>query len=202
MLLLLALGYLALNSLYPLLNRPLANTFYLGTTLDDWIPFSAPWIIPYVVWYLYLPTAALLLMSRNQQRCAQAILSMILGLACSFLIFSFFQTTVPRPEVLGSDIFSAAVRVIYKIDEPYNAFPSIHVLATFILMLVAARTKELEWPIKATLGAVGIAIILSTVFVKQHVVADILGGIVVAYGCCSLVEMAPFWKYFPTPNRK
>lgn len=201
-LILLALGYLALNTLYLLLNKPLANTFFLGTVLDQRIPFSPPWIIPYVLWYLYLPGIPLLIMFRNQQRCAQALLSMILALAGSFVIFSLFQTYVPRPEVVGSDLFSAAVRLIYSIDEPYNAFPSIHVLASFILMLVTAKTREFSWQKKTSIWVVGTAIILSTVFIKQHVVADIVGGVALAFGSFRLALAVPLWKYLPVQGKQ
>lgn len=201
-LLLLALVYLALNALYPALNKPLPNTYYLGMAIDDLIPFSPAWVLPYVFWYFYLGGVPLLLMFRNQQRCAQAILSMILGLACSFLIFSVFQTTVPRPEVVGNDPFSAVVRWVYSIDEPYNAFPSIHVLASFILMLISARTAEINRLTRGALWLAGTAIIFATVFIKQHVVADIFGGMVLATGCCRLVAMIPLQKYLPVQGKQ
>lgn len=201
-LIILALGYLALNTLYPLLNKPLANTFFLGTVLDQRIPFSPQWIIPYVLWYLYLLCVPLLIMVRNQQKCAQALLSMILGLAGSFLIFSLFQTHVPRPEIVDSDFFSAAVRLIYRIDEPYNAFPSIHVLASFILMLATAKTREFSWHEKTSIWMVGTAIILSTVFIKQHVVADIVGGVALAFVSFRLAVAVPIWKYLPVQGKQ
>ncbi len=179
-LIILAAVYAIVTALYPLFNMPRATTYCLSTVLDDRIGFSPVWIIPYVIWYIFLPSVALFLMFKDKKQCGVTLLTMILGLLLSYLTYSFFQTTVPRPTVPGNDLFSRLVRQIYHIDQPYNAFPSIHVLVTYALMLGAAKAQDIQKAAKAAVWAVGWAIILSTVFVKQHVVADILGGIIAA----------------------
>ncbi|WP_307411882.1 phosphatase PAP2 family protein [Paenibacillus sp. W2I17] len=68
------------------------------------------------------------------------------------------------------------VRFVYTTDQPYNCFPSIHVLTSYLMLRgghVFNRTIHLIIAINSIL------IIISTVLVKQHVVADILGGILV-----------------------
>lgn len=187
-LLLLALVYLAANAIYPMLNKPLATTHYLGTALDDWLTFSPVWAVPYVIWYLYLPGVGILLMYRDRKACATALLAMLLGLICSYITFALFQTTVPRPDVPGADLFSELVRQIYKADQPYNAFPSIHVLASSILMLTAAKSPGLGKKAKAVIYIVGVLIIFSTLFIKQHVAADVLGGMVFAWAAYTIVS--------------
>lgn len=177
---LLAAIYTCLTALYPVFNKPLATTFSLFTPLDERIGFSPTWILPYISWYLFLPGVGFLLMFKAQKQCATTLLTMILGMLLSFLTYSLFQTTVPRPSSLGADFFTRLVRVIYSIDQPYNAFPSIHVLVTYALMLGTAKAQEVKVGLKAVIWAVGWLIILSTVFVKQHVVADILSGLVLA----------------------
>ncbi len=176
----LAALYIGVTALYPLFNRPGGQTYCLSTALDSFLGFSPPWIIPYVAWYLFLPGVAFYLMFRDPKQYTLTLLVMILGLVLSFLTYTLFQTTVPRPPVPGADLFSQLVRIIYGIDQPYNAFPSIHVLVTYALMQGAAKTRSLKKAAKAAIWGVGWLIILSTVMVKQHVVADILGGIALA----------------------
>lgn len=187
-LLALIITYVIATGLYPLFNKPLEQTYYLGTAIDDWLAFSPVWIIPYVLWYLYLPSVGFLLVFRDKRTGGLTLLTMILGLFCSYLTYSVFQTTVPRPEVLGGDLCSRLVRLIYSIDQPYNAFPSIHVLITCALMLGTARAENLGKSVKAVIWLLGWLIIFSTVFVKQHVLADIFGGIAIALGLHSLLR--------------
>lgn len=179
-LIILAALYVFVTALYPLFNKPRETTYCLNTVLDDRIVFSPAWIIPYVTWYAFLPAVGFFLMCKDKRQCAITLLTMILGLLLSYLTYSFFQTTVPRPNPVGDDIFSRLVQLIYHIDQPFNAFPSIHVLATYALMLGAARAQGINKAAKAAIWVVGLSIILSTVFIKQHVVADILGGIALA----------------------
>jgi membrane-associated phospholipid phosphatase len=87
-----------------------------------------------------------------------------------------------RPDVLDTDPFCGLARIIYSHDNPYNAFPSIHVLGTFSLILAATMARKIGKITKLGIVVVGLLIILSTVFVKQHVVLDILAGLIFASG--------------------
>lgn len=198
-LLMLAAVYAGVTALYPLFNTPLETTYCLSTALDEGIPFSRVWIVPYISWYLFLPGVALLLGLKDKKQCGLTLLAMIAGLLLSYLTYSLFQTTVPRPAIPGHDLFSRLVQWIYSIDQPYNAFPSIHVLATYALMLGTARGKGIKKATRVAVWLWGGAIILSTVFVKQHVVADILGGIVLAQALHLLLtrfcpRLHPHWQ--------
>lgn len=104
------------------------------------------------------------------------MLTLVLCYVVAFITFYFFQTTVSRPLVTGNDIFSKLVLFTYKSDEPYNCFPSIHVITAYLAMkginLTDARKR-----IKIPVNVVGFLIIISTQFVKQHVIMDIFFAI-------------------------
>lgn len=176
----LGICFAVLKAMYFLFNKPLPNTFDFSIFIDNWIPFSPVWIIPYETWYLFLPGIILLLYLRDKKACARAMLTQILGVTTCYIMYSIFQTTVARPDVIGSDIFSSMVRHVYSMDNPYNAFPSIHVLGAFTFMLATAKAKGISKPIHYAVWTVGWLIILSTVFVKQHVIVDIFAGLAVA----------------------
>ncbi len=84
--------------------------------------------------------------------------------------------------MLGDDIFSRITRRVYANDNPYNCFPSIHVFTTayscFIIKEGYFRDKL--W-FRYPLNLLGILIILSTLFVKQHVVLDGVAGTALAF---------------------
>ena len=100
------------------------------------------------------------------------MITLTLCYVIAFITFYFFQTAVTRPLVTGNDIFSKLIIFTYKSDEPYNCFPSIHVLTAYLAVkginLTNARKR-----IKIPVNIIGFLIIISTQFVKQHVIMDI-----------------------------
>lgn len=172
--------YLALAAMYSLFNHPRPWTFYLGIFVDDWISFMPAWIVMYVIWYLYLPLIGLLLFVKDRQMYFRWILSFVLGMVSCFVIYSIFQTTVPRPDVSGPGLFYQMVRMVYSNDLPYNCFPSIHVLTSTISIIVLGKLQAYSRPLKAGLIVLGWLINFSTLFVKQHVFADLVSGVLLA----------------------
>ncbi|AZR73684.1 hypothetical protein BBF96_09975 [Anoxybacter fermentans] len=180
--------YLLISSLYPLFNHPKKFTFYFGIFLDNFVPFTPYWIIPYIIWYAYIPLVGFIIFLNNRKFYLKLILSFNIGVLICFVIYSIFQTTVPRPDVIGTDIFSQLVRIIYKNDLPYNCFPSIHVLTTYLCMKVIKKVEEIKKNLKIFFIIIGWLINLSTLFVKQHVFLDLVSGILLATLVFNLVS--------------
>ncbi|WP_050614417.1 phosphatase PAP2 family protein [Bacillus testis] len=166
-----------LGPVYSFLNQSTEGAYPITVPLDDSIPFIKEFIIPYVVWYPFIYSALIYLCFKERKLYFVALSSLIAGKIIAFIVYATWQTTVPRPEVTGNDVFSQLVRFIYSNDQPVNCFPSIHVMTTFIIMLVAIkRIKKTPW---LSIGAltIGVLIILSTLFTKQHALLDVLSGL-------------------------
>jgi membrane-associated phospholipid phosphatase len=71
------------------------------------------------------------------------------------------------------------IRDVYASDNAYNDFPSLHTSLSTILDIHWWRVdKRLGIPV-----AIWVALIVaSTVFIKQHYVADAIGGLLLAFG--------------------
>jgi membrane-associated phospholipid phosphatase len=107
-----------------------------------------------------------------------AVLSMITTFLVSYLFFAFLQTYVDRPVLTGGDVFTKMVRDVYAGDHPFNDFPSLHVSTSTIIAIHWWRfSRKFTWPL--IIWAALIA--MSTVMVRQHYVADIAGGLVLAF---------------------
>lgn len=176
----LAVFYVAASAFYPYFNHPRPWTFSFVISIDRLIKFTPAWIVFYVIWYAYLPILGVMLFRQNRRLYLRWIMAMIIGIASCFAIYSIFQTTVPRPVVAGNDIFSAMVRTIYSNDKPYNCFPSIHVLTTFITMLAVSKLQDIRKIITGAAFIIGWLINFSTLFTKQHVFLDMMAGILLA----------------------
>ncbi|PEZ06582.1 phosphoesterase [Bacillus sp. AFS018417] len=166
--------------LYDVLNQSTVGAVNVTTKIDAWIPFTKEFIVPYLLWFPYLYGTLIYYCFADRKLYYVTLSSVILGDLLSFSIYYMWQTTVTRPEVIGNDVFANLVRFIYSIDQPVNCFPSIHVLTTFVIMITAyKRKKQNKWEY-GLLTFVGVLIILSTLFTKQHAFIDVITGIVVA----------------------
>ena len=81
------------------------------------------------------------------------------------------------------NIFCYLVQKIHDSDTPANVFPSIHVynsLGVHISVMNSGRLKNRRW-VRRISFVIMVAICLSTVFLKQHSVADVTGALALAY---------------------
>ncbi|MFC4303908.1 phosphatase PAP2 family protein [Cohnella boryungensis] len=167
----------AINILYVLQNRAGGTALSLETEVDRSFPFVPEFSLPYALWYPFLLLVMVLILRKDKLEYYRTLLSLCLGLLLSNLVFLLFQTTVPRPEVEPTGMFNQLVLFVYANDQPYNCFPSVHVL-TSALMIYGSRA--LKWRAKIPIAVVAVSIIASTVYIKQHVFADVMGGLLAA----------------------
>ncbi|MBZ9689742.1 phosphatase PAP2 family protein [Clostridium estertheticum] len=164
---------------YKLLNNGDGNINSLVTNVDQTIPFLKIFILPYVTWYGYIAVGLIYLCMKNRKTYYTSLISLNIGLVICYIIYAIFQTTVPRPIVAGTDILSKLVNMIYKYDNPFNCFPSMHVTTTYIIMKGINGTEN-NIIISFIFNIIGILIIISTQFVKQHVVLDLVFAILLS----------------------
>lgn len=167
------------NIFYGILNRDNGRVYSVMIELDRAIPFLEIFIIPYIIWYPFIFIGLWYLCFKDRKKYYDTLINVNIALIISYIIFYFFQTTVLRPELVGDNILTKLVLLIYKHDNPYNCFPSVHVITTYIVMR-SINTAKSNKSTKMIANVVGSFIILSTVFVKQHVVMDILGAILLS----------------------
>lgn len=166
-----------LSLMYALVNKPHGDVTSLVTALDRMIPFLPVFVIPYAVWVVYIYSCFLYFYFKDRKTYAVTLASYVICALVCYGIYFTFQTTVPRPEISGNGLFEIMVRFIYERDEPYNCFPSIHCFSSYLVMK-AFWKSGLRTPGKlAFVSATSILIILSTLFIKQHVVVDALAAV-------------------------
>ena len=91
-------------------------------------------------------------------------------------------TTNFRPEVEGSGFIPFVMRFIYWIDTPTNLFPSIHCFVAWLGTRYIYECRSLRHrALTGVLCTIGTLLVFaSTLFTKQHVLLDVISGIVVA----------------------
>lgn len=166
----------ALGLVYKLLNANPRDPVILSTQIDTMIPFLPVFILPYIIWYAFILGYLIYFWYKDISVYLKTLSVIVIGELVCFLIYFYFQTTVPRPDVSGDGMLANLVRMIYSHDQPYNAFPSIHVLTTFTIILgnINIRNKHLFHTVFVPVA--GSLIIISTLFVKQHYILDMFGS--------------------------
>ncbi|WJH36020.1 phosphatase PAP2 family protein [Paenibacillus sp. CC-CFT747] len=162
-----------LNICYGLLNRPGAEVYSLVTAWDERLPFLPVFAIPYLIWYPFIFITLFAILRRSPAAYYRTLLGLCLGLVVCYGVYAVFQTTVARPDLPETGFFNRLLGFVYATDRPFNCFPSIHVLTSY-LMIKGARV--FGWKARLLVAALAAAVIVSTVLVRQHVLADAAGA--------------------------
>ncbi|WP_088225250.1 phosphatase PAP2 family protein [Desulfosporosinus sp. FKB] len=177
------------DSIYFRLDHPRERVYNLVTSFDQRIPFIKFFALPYIVWYPFVILTLAWLMKREPRLYVSTLIACLMGLALSYSFYILAQTTTPRPQIIGNDWLTRIVLFIYHMDEPYNSFPSIHVLISFILFQAGSKLKIPSPFFTGLVRVVAGIIILSTLFIKQHTLLDVAGGIGIGSFLFWLVEI-------------
>jgi len=167
-----------LNIIYVLLNNANRGTHSLVTDLDQGVPFLKIFVLPYLSWYFFIFGTLTYFCFKDKKIFYRTLLSINLGLLISYGIYFFFQTNVPRPDLVGNDFLTMLIAFVYNNDQPFNAFPSIHVLLSFLMIKAINKYPAKNYLNVTVVYITAILIILATQFIKQHVILDLLSSIV------------------------
>ncbi len=164
-------GYLIVNHLVE--GR---RMYQLWTPLDRMVPFNENVIWPYYLVFV-TPLSILLFVGRIEDL-RRSGLALLMNVAVAFPLFATFPVTFPRdayvPTVSPAGL---ATDFIWQLDRPINCFPSIHVSLAFTAAFIVFRFNR---GAGLVVLACAIAIAVSTMFVKQHYLLDIVAGIALA----------------------
>ena len=174
------IAFLLTGALYPIFNTDSRGVYSLVTEFDKMVPFVKEFIIPYITWYPFLGLGLLYFFFKDKDIYYKVIISLIVGMLISYGTYLVFQTTVPRPELAGNDLFTKLISNIYKQDKPFNCFPSLHVLETYTIIKGVKASADRNKLIDFITVFVGSLIIISTQFIKQHVILDLIFAIILA----------------------
>ena len=166
------------SKVYAILNHG-PSVLFLRSPLDDLIPLVPPFVVPYVSLEPLIYASLVLFLIFRTRIFQSATAAMVTTWIVSYAFYIFLQSYMDRPVLVGNDGFIQMLREVYAGDNAYNCFPSLHTSLSTILAIHWWRTdKRLGVPI-----AIWVALIVaSTMLVKQHYVADVIGGLALAFG--------------------
>lgn len=154
----------------------------LNSPIDDIIPFIPVFIIPYLLWFVYIAASAIYFIFASQRDFVKLMSFLIIGMTAYLIICYVFPNGLYnfRPDNLVADNpFTKLVSWLYRTDTSTNVFPSIHVYNSIGVHVAINKSDKVKSRfIKNASLMLCILICLSTIFLKQHALIDVIGGCV------------------------
>ncbi len=174
-------------------SKPMRNMHMIHMAVDDYIPFCEYFIIPYFLWFAYVAAAVIFFFFQDKNDYYRLCTFLFTGMTVFLAVSAIYPNGhMLRPVLYGREdtIFIRMVRFLYAADTPTNLFPSIHVynsLATHFAIINSSCFEQKKW-IRTGSLILCISIILSTVFLKQHSMFDVL----TAFGLAAIMHFAVY----------
>jgi membrane-associated phospholipid phosphatase len=147
----------------------------LATRLDDAIPFEPQAMAGYAL--AYVVPVSLLWVEVTEAGMRRLLRAVLLAYAIAAPFFIFMPIASADPRIEGTSWGERLLLWNRAADTTKNAFPSMHVGLAVLLALIGWRRSR-AWG--TALGACAAVIAVSTLLVKQHFLADIPAGALVA----------------------
>ena len=151
---------------------------------DDIIPFCEYFIIPYYFWFIFLIGMIVygffwdLTALKNYMEFTAITYTVTLFV---YAVYPTAQNLRPQ-EFINNNFFTDIVKFAYVVDTNTNVCPSIHVLGSMAVYFAAGKSRVFgtrKW--KAVFFTVMVLISISTLFVKQHSVIDIVFAVILGF---------------------
>ena len=179
-----------------MLERVVVSGYWSTQTwLDSYIPFCEWFVIPYCLWYPLLVSVGLWLLWKDRE----GFRRYMCFLALTFFLSELIWLLVPngqdlRPAVMPRDNpLTRLVAGLYAIDTNTNVFPSVHVVGAIGAAWAVRKTPFLRGRnfLRQAVSLLAFLICLSTLFIKQHAMLDVVSGLVL-----SLAVGLPLYSHY------
>lgn len=179
--------------------RQIAQSWHhydMTTSIDRLVPFL-PWTVSiyfgcYLFWCInYYLCAVQERTERDRFFCADALAKGI-----CFVLFLLIPATNIRPEIIGETVWDTLMKMLYSVDAADNLFPSIHCLVSWLCWIGVRRQKDIPVFYRYFSLAMAMAVCISTLTTRQHVIADVVGGVVLAEVSYILAGYKKLCRYY------
>jgi membrane-associated phospholipid phosphatase len=172
----LALAYVVFTATYIPINlfsvgRPAHTLFLPG---EERLPFLP--IFEYLYVLTYFVGALVVVTVRDYTRFLHLARATGLAVLTAYTTYLLFPVWLERPHLEVTSLHTWLLSIEY-LDKSYNHFPSLHVTLSWL----AVHALQVSVRTRVWLSVLTVGISMSTLFVKQHYIVDVLAGFAVAW---------------------
>lgn len=186
---------------FAFLERTITTKFtVIHTKMDDAIPFLEIFVIPYFLWFAFIFIAVAYFFFKDKTEFYQCTAFLFIGMTLALITYSIWPNGHDlRPDLtaLGREnIFTRIMSWLYTTDTCTNVCPSIHAynsIGVCIAILRSRHLKEKKW-VQTGSVLLTVLICMSTVFLKQHSIFDVICACLLALVMYLLVYVPAYDK--------
>ena len=157
------------------LHEP-SDVHIIHCAVDDLIPFNEWFVLPYFLWYAWVPVFMIYFMIKDREAYLRLCFVMFAGATfCLFVYLLAPNGLNLRQEITSQNFCAQIVRFLRSVDPPNNVCPSIHVFNSIAINTVIQHSNAFKHKKLVHVGSyiLALAICMSTFFLKQHSVVDV-----------------------------
>lgn len=148
--------------------------------IDARIPV-VPWTASiYLGCYLFWVVGYILSTRQSRESAFRFLSADFLAKTICLVCFLVFPTTTVRPVIDGPGFWDGVMRLIYRADSATNLLPSIHCLVSWMCYLGVRNQNAVPRWYRIFSFWFALAVFLSTLTTRQHVVLDVVCGVAIA----------------------
>lgn len=156
------------------------NFHIIHTAVDDMIPVIEVFIIPYAMWLPYLVAGMIAIAIRSRKLSRKTSYMLMAGMTLFIIISLVYPNMLELRAAIPDrqNIFMDCINYLHSIDTPTDVLPSLHVYDAIVVaagLHLTFRDKKVMLVLSDILTAL---IVLSTLFIKQHSIIDVISAIV------------------------
>ena len=167
---------------------PRSHYLTIVMPIDRVIPFCELFVVPYLSWFVFVTIGIIKCYRLDRDAYDELCTSLMIGMGLFLVISAFLPNRQPLRllEMPRDNVFTWLVTQLWKMDTPTNVWPSIHVFNTAAVEMAILKSghptfRKLSFRIGLSIWS--LLIILSTVFIKQHSMFDMITAFILIAIC-------------------
>ena len=160
-----------------------ASVLMTDSILDQYIPFNEYFVIPYLLWFVYIALGFAYFIFKDQENFNRMCFYLFWGMGISLLICLLIPNgQILRVDLANENICQQLVSFLYSTDTSTNVFPSIHAYNSIMMMVSLLKSEKFRKHkiLSVIVVVLSVLICMSTVMIKQHAVVDVIGSIILS----------------------
>lgn len=157
------------------------NPKNMDLPIDKKIPALPYFALIYVLWFPLIAIFPISLFKEAKNLYELYVICWIIDIVISVIIYLACPTTCTRPKDLENIKGGWMLKILYKFSyKGLNCSPSMHCSISTLVFIFALAASTMPVNLRIIYSTTALGIILSTLFTKQHVLIDLVTGVLLA----------------------
>ena len=157
--------------------------YHMATALDSAVPLL-PWTVAvYVGAFPFWAANYVLALRQGEDRGFRLLAADFLGKVVCLGLFLLLPTATVRPEIPSEALLGRCLALVYALDTPDALFPSLHCFNSWLCWTGIRGQKGVPAWYRAFSLLFALAVAVSTLTTKQHVLVDAIAGLALGELC-------------------